>query len=120
MRLLPTLIALLLLACQAPPPEAYVKGGQATAKVSAQLAIGKNAVGEDCTQQADAGQAAEVFCGSWQQPSARIRSGGPGSAADLAQLAVASPWRTGIDNRFRCEPPVATTVLGGQPAQLLQ
>ena len=119
-RLLPLLVSLLLPACQTPPPDAYVKGGQTTAKPVAQVAIGKNSVGEDCTQQAETGQSADVFCGTWQQPSARIRSGGAGTTGELAQLATASPWRTGIDNRFRCEPPVATTVLGGQPAQLMQ
>ena len=35
-------------------------------------------------------------------------------------MATDSPWRSGIDTRFRCEPPVATTILGGQPAELLQ
>jgi CHAT domain-containing protein len=119
-RLLSLLAPLLLLACQTPPPDSYVKAAQSSAKSTAQVAIGKNSVGEDCTQQADAGQSADVFCGTWQQPSARVRSGGPGNAGQLAQLAAASPWRTGIDNRFRCESPVATTVLGGQPAELLQ
>ena len=63
---------------------------------------------------------ADVFCGTWQQPSARVRSGGPGSAAELAQLATASQWRSGIDIRFRCDAPVATTILGGSPAELMQ
>jgi CHAT domain-containing protein/tetratricopeptide (TPR) repeat protein len=118
-RLLALLAPLLLLACQTPPPDAYVKGGQSAAKPVAQVAIGKNSVGEDCTQQAEAGQSADVFCGTWQQPSARVRSGGPGTAGELAQLATASPWRTGLDNRFRCEAPVTTTILGGQPTQLM-
>src|SRR5262249_31849861 len=105
-----------------PPPEAYVHAAQATggAKSVAQVAIGKNSVGEDCTQQAETGQSADVFCGSWQQPSARVRAGGPGNAAQLAQLATASQWRTALHNRFRCEPPVSTTILGGNPAQLMQ
>ena len=98
-----------------------MRGAQArAAKPAAQVAIGKNSVGEDCTQQAETGQSADVFCGTWQQPSARVRSGGPGGRGQLAQLATASPWRTGIDNRFRCEPPVATTILGGNPAELMQ
>ncbi len=119
-RFLPLLASLLVFACQAPPPESYVKGAEKTAKPAAQVAIGKNSVGEDCTQQAEAGQSADVFCGTWQQPSARIRSGGAGTAGDIAQLATASQWRSGIDNRFRCDPPVATTILGGQPAELMQ
>jgi CHAT domain-containing protein/tetratricopeptide (TPR) repeat protein len=119
-RLLPLLASLLLFACQAPPPESYVKGAENTAKPAAQVAIGKNSAGEDCTQQAELGQSADVFCGTWQQPSARVRSGGAGTSGDLAQLATASPWRTGIDSRFRCESPIATTILGGQPAELMQ
>ncbi len=118
-RLLP-LLAMLLFACQAPPPDAYVKGATNAAKPVAQVSIGKNSVGEDCTQQAGSGQSADVFCGSWQQPSARVRSGGPGTAGELAQLATASPWRSGIDTRFRCEQPVSTTILGSQPTELMQ
>ncbi|MEJ0018320.1 MAG: CHAT domain-containing protein [Acetobacteraceae bacterium] len=116
------LLAPLLAACATPPPEAYTQAGvqTTTGKTIAQVQIGKNSVGEECTQQAEAGQSADVFCGTWQQPSARVRSGGPGSAAQLGQLATASQWRTGIDNRFHCDQPVATTVLGGNPAQLMQ
>lgn len=114
-------LLLLLVGCETPPPEAFVRGAQSSgAKPAAQVSIGKNSVGEDCTQQAEAGQSADVFCGTWQQPSARVRSGGPGTAGQLAQLATAGQWRTTIDNRFRCEAPVSTTVLGGNPAQLMQ
>jgi CHAT domain-containing protein len=118
LRLLP--FALLLAACATPAPDAYVHGTQNGAKPEAQVAIGKNSVGEECTQQAATGQSAEVFCGTWQQPSAQVRSGGAGAAGQLAGLATASQWRSGIDTRFRCEPPVATTVLGGNPAELMQ
>src|SRR5579871_6251132 len=119
--LLPLLTPLMLLACEKPPADSYVQGAQAvTGKPAAQVSIGKNSVGEDCTQSAGTGQTAEVFCGTWQQPSARVRSGGPGSSADLGRLAADSQWRTGIDARFRCDAPVATTILGGDPTQLLQ
>ncbi|MGA9013769.1 MAG: CHAT domain-containing protein [Acetobacteraceae bacterium] len=124
LRALALLAALLLFGCATPPPEAYVRGAQGRAKPAAQVSIGKNSVGEDCTQQADTTQGAatgaDVFCGTWQQPSARVRSGGPGGAAELAQLATASQWRSGIDVRFRCDAPVATTILGGSPAELMQ
>ena len=114
------LVAWLLAGCQAPPPEAYVRSAQATtARPVAQVSIGKNSVGEDCTQQAE-GQSADVFCGTWQQPSARVRSGGPGNSDDLAQRATAGQWRTGIDSRYHCDPPTATTILGGNPAELMQ
>jgi CHAT domain-containing protein len=119
------LLALLLFGCATPPPESYVRGAQRGAvKPATQVSIGKNSVGEDCTQQGETTQGAtmgaDVFCGTWQQPSARVRSGGPGSAAQLAQLATAGQWRSGIDVRFRCDAPVATTILGGEPAELMQ
>ena len=111
----------LLLACATPPADSYVKGSQvASSKPIAQINMGKNSVGEDCTQQAATGDSVDVFCGTWQEPSARVHSGGPGTTAELPQLATSSPWRSSIDTRFRCEVPVATTILGGQPAQLLQ
>ena len=120
LRLLPLLVPLLLLGCDRPSAESYVRGAQAgSSKPIAQVSIGKNSVGEDCTQQAET-QSADVFCGTWQQPSARVRSGGPGTSAQLAELVATSPWRSAIDNRFRCEPPVATTILGGNPAELVQ
>ena len=111
---------LLLVGCHTPPPEAYVNGPGAGSRAGAQVAIGKNAVGEDCTQAAtekpDGSRSAAVYCGTWQQPSARVTSGGVGNPAALA---IKSDWRTGIDARFRCEAPVATTILSGAPAQLL-
>jgi CHAT domain-containing protein/tetratricopeptide (TPR) repeat protein len=120
LRLLPLLVPLLLLGCDRPSAESYVHSAQAgSSKPIAQVSIGKNSVGEDCTQQAET-QSADVFCGTWQQPSARVRSGGPGTSAQLAELVATSPWRSAIDNRFRCEPPVATTILGGNPAELMQ
>ncbi len=112
-------LALALAACAKPPPDAYVHGASTASGTATQVAIGKNSVGEDCTEQPDS-SGADVFCGTWQQPSARVRSGGAGSEAELQRLATDSPWRAGIDTRFRCEPPAATTILGGHPAQLLQ
>ncbi len=122
--LTPLLLVSWLAACDKPPPEAYVNASASGSKSEAQVSIGKNAVGEECTQAATdlpgGMRKADVFCGSWNQPSATVRSGGTGSAADLAQLATVSPWRTSINDRFRCEAPASTTILGGQPAQLLQ
>ena len=120
-----SLTALLLLllpvaGCQTPPPDAYVHGAVGAGKPAAQVSIGKNAVGEDCTQSASTGDSAAIYCGTWQEPSAHVRSGGAAGSAQLVQLATASPWRVAIDTRFRCEPPTATTILGGNPAELMQ
>ena len=118
----PLLLAAVLSGCDKPPQDAYVKGAFGGSKPASQLAIGKNAVGEECTQAQTGGdnRSADVFCGEWQQPSARVRAGAAANAGDLPQLATASAWRTGIDARFRCDVPVATSILGGQPAQLMQ
>ncbi|HEY1936195.1 MAG TPA: CHAT domain-containing protein [Acetobacteraceae bacterium] len=117
-----SLLASLLLplsACNSPPPSDYVHGVSG-AKPVAQVSIGKNSVGESCTQSAGQGQAADIYCGTWQEPSARVRAGTAGNGGSLAQLATSSPWRAGIDTRFHCDPPAATTILGGNPAELMQ
>jgi CHAT domain-containing protein/tetratricopeptide (TPR) repeat protein len=120
-----SLTALLLLllpvaGCQSPPPDVYVHGAVSAGKPAAQISIGKNSVGEDCTQSASTGDSAAIYCGTWQEPSAHVRSGGAAGSDQLVQLATASPWRVAIDTRFRCEPPAATTILGGNPAALMQ
>ncbi len=114
-----------LAACARPPASAYVKAGTGSGTPAAQMAIGRNSVGEACTlqatgigQPADTG-GADVYCGSWQQPSAHVRAGGAASTGELAALAIASPWRVGIDERFLCQAPHATSILGGHPAELL-
>lgn len=118
------LIGLLLLlscvGCAAPPPTAYLNGGAATGKAAEQQAIGKNSVGETCTMQATGDTAADLYCGTWQQPSARVRAGEAATADALPAIVVNSPWRAALDQRFSCQSPQATTILDGRPAQLLQ
>jgi tetratricopeptide (TPR) repeat protein len=104
--------------CARPPASAYV-AGTAAGRPAAQVAIGANAVGESCTMQDAGADAADIYCGTWQQPSARVRAGAAASAADLPRIAAASPWRAGIDARYACEKPTATTILGDHPAALL-
>lgn len=118
--LLPLLLLLPLAACQDPPATAYVHGVINTGKPAAQIAIGKNAVGEECTQPAGATDAASIYCGTWQAPSANVRGGASAAGADLAQIATGSPWRAAINTRFQCGSPTATTILGNNPAELLQ
>jgi CHAT domain-containing protein len=118
--LLSCLAALPLTACDKPPPSAYAHEAIGLGKPPAQVSIGRNSVGEDCTQTASKGESADIYCGTWQEPSARVRSGGSGGGIPLAQLATGSPWRESLNARFRCEPPTATTILGSNPAELLQ
>jgi CHAT domain-containing protein len=106
--------------CATPPPSAYVTGSAGSAKPAAEVTIGKNAVGESCSIQ-DTGQtAAAIYCGTWQQPSAKVRGGEPATADALPGIAANSAWRASLDQRFACQPPQSTTILSGLPAELLQ
>lgn len=120
-RSLPSLVAALLAGlagCATPPESAYVSGSQSS-RTEGGIALGKNASGEDCSQQT-LGEGADVYCGTWLQPSARVRRPPPGSPVSAADLAVNGPWRLGLDQRYACQPPTPTTVLGSEPAVLLQ
>lgn len=99
--LLGAFVALSLASCTKPPATAYY-----TAQASAQgTAIGKNTTGEDCKLVDRGATGADIFCGAWQQPSARIRSGGSASGANLMALATSSPWRAELESRFTCGDP---------------
>jgi hypothetical protein len=118
------LIGLVLLAvcvgCTTPPPTAYVNATGGSGKPAAQEAIGKNAVGEACTMQETGETSADLYCGTWQQPSARLRGGEAASPDTLASIAANSSWRAALDQRFACQAPETTTILDARPAQLLQ
>ena len=102
--------------CAGPPPGAYV-GGSSRSSADA-VGLGTNAAGEPCTQQVQSGEA-DLFCGTWEQPSGHVARGGPGDANSLAQAATASPWRNSIDNRFNCADPTPSNILGDVPALLM-
>ena len=114
--LLPVLLLLGLAGCETPPASVYV-GGLAGAEGEP---VGNNTVGEPCTRQRGGDGSSEVFCGTWTQASARVRPGAQAGAADLQALATASAWRTALDGRFTCGAPRSTTILGGEPALLLE
>lgn len=111
--LLPVLFAALA-GCAEPPASAFIAGGAAAAEGEP---VGANTVGEACTRQRSPEGGADVYCGTWTQPSARIR---PAGSADPMQTATASPWRAGLETRFACGAPRPTTILGGAPAVLLE
>ena len=107
-------IAACLAGCASPPKDAYV-GSTGTAG-SKPVLLGANSVGESCTEDAGAGaRAASIYCGSWQQPSARVVAGDAASPAGLPSLATASTWRVTLDRRVACADPQPATVLG-EPA----
>ena len=120
-RLLPVVFLTALVAgCAVPPPGAYI-GGSAGAGPAVE--IGRNASGETCTQQASPEGGADVFCGTWDQPSARVRPGPPtqgANSATMMALATDSTWRNGLNGRYDCASPTPTTVLGGEPAVAMQ
>lgn len=115
------LLAAILLAlsgCTKPAPTAYL-GGVAGARQA--VALGKDASGEACNQlQAGKTEVADVFCGTWQQPAARVRRAAAVDGGTLATVATASPWRQALDARFACGSTESTTILGGDPALLLK
>jgi CHAT domain-containing protein len=114
--------------CETPPPEVYTSGPQSAATVEA-VAVGNNQAGEPCRYQVSASRdnalgatrSIAIRCGSWEQPSARIfEFGGATDASRLRELATTGRWRVYVDERFACDAPVATQVLDGAAAQLMQ
>ena len=104
-----------LASCARPPESAYVGG-----KSGANVALGTNNVGEACTQNSGAaGNEADILCGSWDQPAARVLRGDAATTAQLPALATTSPWRNGLDRRLECPTGPANTEILGQPALLL-
>ena len=104
--------------CDRPPPSAYLGGAPASAQATS---LGNDASNEGCNLlPSGVAGSADVYCGTWQQPAARIHTGGPADAAALPALASAGPWRAALDLRYACQAPVATTILGNEPALLLQ
>ncbi len=107
---------LALAACARPGADAYLAG----AAGGGTQAIGANASGEACTLGLTrGGSVADIFCGSWKQSSAVVERQGPGTQAQAAATARQGAWRSGLDQRFACAEPVATTILSGVPATLL-
>ena len=95
-------------------------GGLPTGASRESVIVGANAVGEQCSEQVDSQRSASVYCGTWEQPSARIASGGPAGPDAPTALATASIWRTELNNRFTCQAPVQTQLLGPQTSVIMQ
>jgi CHAT domain-containing protein len=109
----------LLAGCARPLPSDYAGG--AGAQGTEGVSLGKNASGESCNQlPGDAPNSVAVFCGTWQQPAARIRTDPAGGTATPIGVATSSQWRQTIDLRYACDAPVATSILGGAEAAVMQ
>lgn len=117
--LLAALLAAAAAGCTRPPASSYFGGGPETS--GSAVTLGNNASGEACTQQArGGGSAADIFCGTWTQPSGHAERGGATAGADLATLAASGAWRQALDAHYLCGPPASTTISGGFPAIVMQ
>jgi CHAT domain-containing protein len=105
--------------CAQPQSSSYVGGVPASGTEGVNL--GKNASGESCNQlPGSAPDTVAIFCGTWQQPAATIRTDGASGDATPMSVATSGPWRDSIDLRFACDTPVATSILGDAQAAVLQ
>src|SRR3954451_23371514 len=91
--------------CHRPPADSFVRGTNLD-RPSEQTVLGANAAGETCVEPPAGARGAQIFCGTWQQPSARVEYGGAGGAAEMASVANTGAWRANIDARMQCEAPV--------------
>jgi len=112
-----SLFASLLASCAVPPPSAYDSTSNTAS--SAGLAVGTNAAGESCTAQKTGTATMDIFCGSYDQPSAHVEQGAAATVVELPALATTSPWRVSLEAAYACEEPVPGTVLNGLPAEIL-
>jgi CHAT domain-containing protein len=78
------------------------------------IALGRNPAGEEC-RMASTGSGADVWCGEWSSPSARLREAPPAAPIQAAQAA-----RGGLASRLDCDVPRPTTILGGEAAALME
>ncbi len=107
MRRIGLLAAIALFAgCDTPPPSAFVAGGRDS---PAAVGIGPDAAGEACTM-IRTGSGADILCGGWDSPAARVREAPAAASATLAGNAQA---------QLTCGAPANTTILGNQAATLL-
>jgi CHAT domain-containing protein len=84
------------------------------------VSLGTNASGENCAQiPAGVAGAVDVFCGAWQEPAGHVSSHAVTTAESPLGVATSGSWRDTIDVRFACGQPTVTSILGGQPAAIL-
>lgn len=104
-------VLLVLGACTAPPPSAYLTTA-ASGGVGPQP-IGQTSSGEEC-RLAPTGSGGDIQCGDWSSPSARLRVVGSTSARVAAEEA-----RVALNSRLECSPVRDITALGSQPAAVM-
>ena len=126
--LVAAIVAGALFGCESPPPEAFVSSTDKGATNSA-VPIGNDETGGACRYQLVSGEASGVaarraailYCEPWEQPSGHVAElAETGDLARLDAVTRSGPWRAYIDQRFACDAPVQTHVLGSAPAELMQ
>lgn len=84
--------------------------------------LGSNLLGEACRLDASPAEAAEqlfeIYCGAWEQPSARVVRVS-NKTATLESFALSGEWRSRLDAHAHCEVPRQATLLGDVPALIL-
>ena len=105
-------------ACEGPPPSAYIGGAASSGRATS---LGTDAGGDACNLlPSGSANSADIYCGTWQLPAAHVRVAGSGDPASLHALATTGPWREALDLRYACNAPVPTTILGSEPALVMQ
>ncbi|CAO3449725.1 hypothetical protein [Azospirillum argentinense] len=92
--------------------------------------VGRNGIGEACRAQpgarpeggAGVRRTLDVYCGNWQEPSARVTelSADMSASAVLENYATQSWWRGDIDQRLNCPAPAAAKILDRYDALLME
>jgi CHAT domain-containing protein/tetratricopeptide (TPR) repeat protein len=82
---------------------------------SISFVVGQNTLGESCradlkVDTPEEGSVYRLFCGEWEEPSARIFVVGSGRAAELSK---GGPWRDRLNSLANCGTPTPTKVLDG-------
>jgi CHAT domain-containing protein len=121
-RMRPKLVVLLasltaLASCKTPPQSAY-DNASGTAASAADMPVGQNTAGETCNAQKTA-TGLDIYCGSWDQPSAHVQAGNEAAAGQLLALATTSPWRVSLEGAYACNEPQPGKILDGIPAEVL-
>ncbi|MDI9349651.1 MAG: CHAT domain-containing protein [Candidatus Symbiobacter sp.] len=101
------------------------KADQATSRGD-EIKVGADAVGEACRANAsnelparlEVSKIFDVHCGSWSLASGRVAEIAPpnGTAKNPSDVVNSSPWRLDLESRAKCNPPVATKIIGNNDA----
>jgi tetratricopeptide (TPR) repeat protein len=87
-------------------------GSEPASHPAAEIALGADGSGTDCTQQVQPNGEALIYCGDLRQPSGRMTRSAARPDVTVGQLSTTGVWRTGLDRRFACASPVGEPLFG--------